>query len=188
MKNEYQISQVISDEQIVQILQLQRDNLKRSLTPESIVKEGFVTCEHDHSLLKKMNTPNPHVIALYDDSVVGYCLVMAPKWRDELEVIRMMFDKIESNLWNGTMICSDHYITMGQVCIHKDHRSKGLFKKMYHYYRERMSDQFEYCITEVAADNHRSLNAHAAVGFEKFQSYVANDGKNWELIIWDWKK
>lgn len=182
----YEITQVSSDDQIFQILKLQSENLKRSLSLESITNDGFVTCEHDFTLLKKMNEPDAHIIAQNDGVIVGYCLVMAPRWRNELDVLRMMFEKIESTKWKSKKILPTDYITMGQVCIHKDHRSKGLFKKMYNYYKKQLSDQFKYCVTEVATENLRSLNAHGAVGFQKLFSYIADDGKSWELIIWDW--
>ena len=75
---------------------------------------------------------------------------------------------------------------MGQVCIDKQHRRKGLFKKMYDHFREQLSPHYKYCITEVATSNVRSLQAHEAVGFKNLLSYKADDGKDWELIVWDW--
>ena len=188
MEDSYTITQASTDQHILDILALQRKNVKQVLTTGDIEVEGFVTCEHDFALLKKMNQPDGHIIALSDEIVVGYCLVMSPLWRDEVEVIRSMFDTIEKSSWNGQAILPEDYVVMGQVCIDKSFRRRGVFRAMYQHYKETLSGKFQYCITEVATSNHRSLNAHAAIGFENLLSYIAPDQKSWELIIWDWNK
>jgi len=184
----YTYTQVDGDSQIEEILQLQKKNLKSALDKDVIVTDGFVTCDHDLKLLKKMNTPHSHVIGVFDSKVIGYCLVMSPIWKDELEVLKSMFAMIERQSWDNKMITSSDYITMGQVCIDKEHRGKGVFRKMYDHYRHVLSPHFKYCITEVATSNHRSRDAHQAIGFEPLLSYQASDGHSWELIIWDWNK
>ncbi len=188
MKNHISITKVSSDNQLEQILALQQANLKTSLTTDEILSEGFVTCKHDFDLLKKMNQPNPHVIILDKDSVVGYCLVMSPNWRGELDVLDSMFERIEHTSFQNQNILSTDYIIVGQVCIHKDYRGKGLFRRMYQFYKGCLADQFKYCITEVEASNVRSLEAHRALGFCTLLCYQPGDGHDWELIIWDWKQ
>ena len=187
MLHEYHITQAAKDEHIHQILALQQINLARSLPQSEVESEGFVTCEHDFALLLKMNYPDGHVIAVANKRVVGYCLVMAPNWRNEVEVIRSMFEKIESADWKGRPISSKDYVVMGQVCISKEFRRKGVFRAMYQHFREVLHSKYQYCITEVATSNTRSLEAHTAVGFQNLLSYAAPDGKSWELIIWDWQ-
>ena len=182
----YKIHQVERDQQIYEILTLQSLNHKTSLSSKEIIDEGFVTCKHDFPLLKKMNYPCPHIIATFKGEVVGYCLVMSDDHRDELEVLQSMFKMIERQSIDGQLIESKDYIAMGQVCIDKQHRRKGLFKKMYDHFREQLSIHYKYCITEVATSNVRSLQAHEAVGFKNLLSYKADDGKDWELIVWDW--
>lgn len=184
--SDYKVGQVIRDDQINEILALQSINHKSSLSLEEIVKEGFVTCKHDFSLLNKMNQPKPHIITTYKDEVVGYCLVMSAEHRDELEVLKSMFQMIEKQSMHNRPIISADYIVMGQVCIDKQHRKKGLFKMMYNHFRKQLSPYYKYCMTEVATSNVRSLQAHKAVGFENLLSYKAEDGNDWELIVWDW--
>ncbi len=184
--SEYKVHQVSKDEHIHEILSLQSLNHKASLSSEEITREGFVTCEHDFALLKRMNHPCPHIIATLKDKVVGYCLVMSAEHRDELEVLQSMFTMIEKQTIDGHSIKTADYITMGQVCIDKQHRRMGLFKKMYNHFREQLSSHYKYCMTEVATSNTRSLQAHEALGFKNLLSYKADDGKDWELIVWDW--
>jgi len=52
------------------ILQLQKENLRPVLTKTEQQEEGFVTIQHDLPLLKKMNSPFPHTIAIRGDEVV----------------------------------------------------------------------------------------------------------------------
>ena len=180
-------TQVSSEDHLKQILNLQKMNLRRSISADEVRNEGFVTCEHSFDLLQKMNHPHPHIIALSDDRVVGYCLVMSPIWRKELPVLHSMFEKIEQQSWKTCSIKSEDYIAMGQVCIGQEFRKKGLFRKMYAYYKEQLSPWFRYCITEVDQANTRSLNAHDSIGFQHLHSFDGGDGHQWELIIWDWR-
>jgi len=133
-----------------------------------------------------MNEPDGHIIALREDQVVGYCLVMAPKWRDQIEVLKPMFDKIDELSIQGRPLKQVPYVVMGQVCIAKEHRRKGLFQDMYNHFRQCLTSKYEYCITEIATENHRSRGAHERVGFSDLHSYVAQDGRSWEVVVWDW--
>ena len=55
---------------------------------------------------------------------------------------------------------------MGQICIAKNYRKQGIFRGLYHFYKAELQYQFNYLITEVAAINPRSMQAHEAVGFK----------------------
>ena len=59
-------------EELLQILSLQRMNLKSSISAEEMNQEGFVTVEHDLDLLKRMNNACPHIIAKEDEKIVAY--------------------------------------------------------------------------------------------------------------------
>ena len=75
---------------------------------------------------------------------------------------------------------------MGQICIAKEQRKKGIFKGLYNYYKTELQEQFSVVVTEVATLNQRSFQAHQAVGFELKECYQDN-GAEWDLIYWDWK-
>jgi len=177
-----------SEDLLPQIKSLQLKNLKASLTPEEVETEGFVTCDHTIPLLTKMNQPDGHIVTVYKGQVVGYCLVMSPVWREALDVLKPMFEKIDSLSYQGRQLSQSKYVTMGQVCIARAHRKKGLFKRMYNHFRDCLSPSYEYCITEIATENMRSRTAHEYVGFEDLHSYEAAGGLHWKLVIWDWTK
>jgi len=58
------------------ILKLQKQNLRHLIAEDVKQKEGFVTLQHDFSILKKMNDSCAHCIAKNDGKVVAYALSM----------------------------------------------------------------------------------------------------------------
>ena len=61
-----------TNEELQEILELQKQNLRHLITEEQKQKEGFVTLQHDFEILKKMNDACAHCIAKQDQKVVGY--------------------------------------------------------------------------------------------------------------------
>ena len=163
--------------ELEQILDLQQRNLPKNISAEESTKEGFVTVEHTLDLLKSMNEVCGHIIAVDDDQVVGYALCMHPKFANDIEVLRPMFQEIDKAI-EGQV----NYMAMGQICVAKSHRGQGLFRKLYHTMKEKLPEGFDTIITEVDGKNKRSLAAHTAIGFQELKSYHALD-KQWVIII-----
>lgn len=164
-------------DELKQILDLQRQNLPSRLSQEDKKKEGFVTVEHSFDMLERMNQVCPHIIAKHDEKVIGYALCMHPKFSDDIEVLRPMFLQIDMALPDKTT-----YMAMGQICIDKDYRKMGVFRKLYETMKNYVRPEFNCIVTEVDAKNTRSLEAHYAVGFENLKTYSSND-QEWKLII-----
>ncbi|WP_299435219.1 GNAT family N-acetyltransferase [uncultured Aquimarina sp.] len=172
---------VTSHKELEQILLLQQKNLAASISESEKEKEGFVTVEHDFDLLMSMNNQEPHIIAKDQDIVIGYTLCMTSDFGNDIPVLKPMFRQIESSLDQDKM-----YIVMGQVCIDKDYRGQGIFRGLYRKMKLELQGKYDLLITEVAANNVRSLNAHYAIGFKTLVIYEA-DQIAWHLIYWDWK-
>lgn len=179
------ITTASTDQHLHQILALQKINLPKALSEEERKQEGFVTVDHDFDTLKKMNSPYPHVIAFADEAVVAYALVMLRSMEQEVEILQPMFEKINQINYNSIPLQDSKYFVMGQVCVAKEHRSTGVFYKMYDYMKEVMKQDFEYVITEVSDHNTRSLKAHSKQGFKTILRYTAPDGHPWQIILWD---
>ncbi|NNC82919.1 MAG: GNAT family N-acetyltransferase [Flavobacteriales bacterium] len=169
------------------ILDLQRRNLKASLSSQQVRSDGFVTVEHEPELLGRMNDPYPHIIAKEEEEVVGYALVMEERWRHEIEVLLPMFEEIDRQSWKGRSLMEWDYFIMGQVCVEDAYRGKGVFRKLFEGLKAQMEPHFDCCITEIALSNQRSLHAHLAVGFEEFHRYPASDGDEWILVVQDYR-
>lgn len=168
-------------EELKQIQVLQLENSVLNLALEEKLQEGFVTAQHSVELLKKMNTACAHIIAKDNEKVIGFALVMLPSFRNELEVLIPMFDRIDA-----LIPVDKSFVVMGQICIAKTHRKQGIFRQLYHFYRAELQSEFDYLITEVDSINLRSMQAHEVIGFKTIESYV-EAGVTWNIILWDWK-
>jgi len=165
------------DKELNEILCLQQQNLPKNLSEKEIKQEGFLTVEHDFELLKKMNDVCSHTIAISENKVVAYALSMHPNFTAEIEVLKPMFEEIDS-----VISTSADYIIMGQICIAKAFRKKGVFRGLYEHMKHFLSSDFQKIITEVDTKNQRSMDAHKAIGFKELKRYKA-DGKEWSLVV-----
>lgn len=171
---------VASIAELEKILALQRKNLARNVDPVEAASQGFVTVEHTLDILARMHALAPSLVAFDDDdTLAGYALVMPVECRTLLPILAPMFSRLENR---GE---KDYYI-MGQICVAKEHRGKGVFDALYAAHRAHLEDRFAACITEVATRNGRSMRAHARVGFEEIERYRdATD--EWSLLRWRWR-
>jgi ribosomal protein S18 acetylase RimI-like enzyme len=176
-----------SDHDLYGILKLQRENLATEISREEALEHGFVTVEHNFALLKRMNSPYPHIIAKDGEEVIGYTLVMSRDLRDEIPVLAPMFEQIDNIIFNAKMLKDTRYIVMGQVCIAKRYRGQGVFGGLYEEMAKRMAVDFDYILTEVSQRNQRSLRAHQKVEFETIREYHADDGEVWVIVLWGMK-
>jgi len=165
-----------TDEELNQILKLQKQNLPNILSLSEKEIEGFVTVDHTFEILNQMNDYCPHIIAKHEDKVVGYALCMHPKFANEIDILKPMFlrlDRISSK--------DSNYMVMGQICIDKNFRKTGIFRGLYSFMRKELQNKFDAIITEVDAENIRSLNAHKAVGFSTIIEYKDNK-RHWNIL------
>ena len=128
-----------------------------------------------------MNDKEAHIIAKSEGNVVGYTLSMHPYFKQEIEILKPMFNKID-----GVLDSEISYLIMGQVCVDKGYRKQGIFRGLYQTMANKLNQKYDLLITEVAANNQRSLQAHYAIGFTDLLVYNA-DGFTWHLLQWDWK-
>jgi len=168
--------QADATEELRQILVLQQENLPKNIEKASMGKEGFVTVEHSFELLKKMNEAFPHTLAKDNGKVVGYALSMHPKFGSEIAILKSMFDEIKKKE------IRENFMAMGQICIAKSHRRKGIFRGLYEHMVRFTKPEFSVIITEVDVRNERSLKAHETIGFRECSRY-SSDGRVWSLLL-----
>ncbi len=170
---------VQSKKELKQILVLQKSNLWANLTAQERLKEGFVTVSHTLEILQRMNNACAHIIAKNGDLVVGYALCMHPKFAHEIELLIPMFNEID-----GVIPMGEKYVAMGQICIDKKYRGSGIFRKLYETMKQAIQPEFNSIVTEVDAQNTRSLQAHYSIGFNDLKVYESG-GQEWCLIRWE---
>lgn len=167
-----------SSQEIQEIIQLQKDNLFENVSVKERRSQGFVTVKHSFGQLFHWHQNKPHTIAVADGKVVGYAISMLSEYQKEVSVLIPMFAKIDEHIKPDIK-----YIVMGQICIHKDYRGKGVFRGLYQKMQEVCTD-YDWIITEVDETNERSIRAHKVVGFKELISYESQN-QRWSLIYLD---
>jgi len=173
-----------TDEDIKAILVLQKANLKENISKEEAEQQGFVTCKHTFEILKLMNHPHPHIIAKHHEELIGYALVMLKTHSDRVNEIVSMFNQINKLSWNGKMLKDENYVIMGQICIAKNYRGKGVFSGLYETMFAALQPHFSCLLTDIATSNKRSVKAHKKVGFKSILTFK-DDLQEWVLVLKD---
>ncbi len=175
-----------TDQEILQLLDLQQLNLMNNISEDVANDQGFVTVIHNFDLLSRMNQSIPQIIAKDGDELVGYALVMPESFRFDIPVLTAMFEMLDKLEYKDKLIKDIKYYAMGQICVAEGYRGKGIFDRLYAKHKAELSDRFELCITEVAKRNLRSLAAHKRVGFEIIHEYFDTTYPElWEVVAWD---
>lgn len=177
-----------SNQDLLGILTLQKKNLAGQLDAAEIRSQGFVTVDHSYEQLEKLNAIEQHIIARDGDKVIGYILAMTSCSRHDIPVLVPMFEQFDSIGYKGKKIIDFRYMVVGQVCVDKAYRGRGVFDNCYSKYREQFSPDYDFAITEIALSNQRSLHAHFRVGFRELHRYTGPDQTEWIIVIWEWNE
>jgi hypothetical protein len=143
--------------------------------------------EYSLEFLEEMHALSPSIIAKDGDIVVGYALVAMAGIRDKHELVADLFNTADKLLYDGRLIKDCPYVVVGQLCVGKGYRGLGLVDRMYQRFREELQGQFDYCITDVAQANPRSLKAHMRTGYKVIET-LDYGGIGWDIVLWDWRK
>lgn len=169
------------------ILALQKANLAGSLSAEEISSQGFVTVVHSLADLRRLNETAPHIIAKDGSSVVAYLLAMTAAAKNDIPVLKPMFQLFDSVAFKGSPVSAYRYMVVGQVCVDKRYRGQGVLDQCYAAYKNIFSPEYAFAVTEIATRNTRSAAAHRRIGFTERHRYTAPDGEEWSVVAWDWR-
>lgn len=180
-----EVTRVSSPNEIIGIRDLQALNLKQNITAQEAIEQGFLTAAYTIEYLQEMNTVFPSVIAKDGDKVIGYALVTTKDIRKGHDLIEGLFDAIDACEYNGKLLRDVNYVVVGQLCIAKEFRGQDLVQKLYGHFRDCLSSEFTYLVTDVAKANVRSLKAHKKRGFQVINE-LTYGGFGWDIVLWDW--
>ena len=176
---------VSSGDELKQILQLQKENLRLHITEAEMKSQGFVTIHHDLNALRLMHELAPSVIIRDQNSVVAYALTMLRECRQLTPDLEPMFALLDQLSWNNKSLNDYRFYVMGQVCIAKNYRGQGLFDELFRHHKKIYQSRFELFITEIATRNVRSMRAHERVGFKTIHVH-RDELDEWAVVGWDW--
>lgn len=161
------------------ILRLHETNLRKNISLEEQDLEGFVSAEYDMRQLQLMNTMCPSIVAKVGERVIGYALVVTKEFYGHNPLLDDLMNSIDE-------LVSMKYVIVGQLCVEKSYRGKGIVPLMYNFFRDELSGEFDCCVTDVNERNPRSLKAHIKSGFEIIET-KQYDGCQWHIVLWDWR-
>jgi hypothetical protein len=183
------ITTVQSEADVQGILRLQQANLRRNVPADVQADQGFVTVEHDPAVLTRMNQAAPSVIAKDGDTIVGYALTMLPEFSTDIPELLPLFELIDTLTYHEKPLRKYHWYVMGQVCVAEGYRGQQIFDRMFKHHHEVYGDRYQLLITDISANNTRSLRAHARVGFETLHEFHdPTIGETWVIVVWDWTR
>jgi ribosomal protein S18 acetylase RimI-like enzyme len=186
MKTAYDI--VRNDAQILEILALQKLNLKTNISNETQLEQGFLTVNHSRETLEIMTNTIAQIIALAQNKIVGYALSMSPSLEKAVPELQAMFELFNQINYKGKAISDYNYYAMGQICVDEQARGQGVFDGLYKKHAELFAQKYDFIITEVSIKNTRSMRAHERVGFQKIHEYYdTSNNDTWAVVLWDWQ-
>ena len=173
-------------DELRQIKDIQKRHQKESIAPELRETTGFVTAEYEISLLEKMHSLLPSVIAKEGDKVIGYTLVTDRRIIGCHDLLDDLFTQINKLSFNNHPLKYTNYTVVGQLCVDGDYGRRGIAQGLYKKYRSTYSGSFDYCITDVDCNNPRSLRTHLRTGFQTIHK-IEYGNAEWDIVLWDWK-
>ena len=179
-------TEVTTDDELIQVNALNRQNLKSNLSKQELEEQGFVTWLYSVHLLQQLQTIAPAIVVIDDGKVVGYALVTPVEAGNFHPDLQTMINNLGTINYKGKPLSSYTYYIMGQVCIDKDYRGKRVFNMLFQKHKELYRNKYELLVTEISTKNYRSQKAHEKVGFTTIYTY-SDALDEWNVVVWDWK-
>ncbi|MGI8600534.1 MAG: GNAT family N-acetyltransferase [Chitinophagaceae bacterium] len=177
---------VSTKDEIQQIHALNQKNLIQNLSPSIQKEQGFVSWLYSIELLEKMHHLAPSVIIKDGDILAGYALTTLIESAEFHPDLQIVFQNLQKLQLNNQPIFNYRFYCMGQICIAKEYRGKGLVNMLYQKHKEIYHKEYDFILTDIATRNSRSMKSHQKIGFKTIHSYVDNMDE-WDVVIWDWK-
>ena len=177
---------VSTEDELAQIHQLNQLNLKQNLSTKEKEDEGFVSWLYSMDLLKKMHQQAPSIIVKDEDKVIGYALATLKEASEFHPDLLTMITNLQPLYYKDKPLFTYSFYCMGQICIDKNYRGKGVFNSLYQHHKKIYQNQFDLLVTEISTNNPRSQKAHEKVGFKTIHSY-RDDMDEWNVVVWNWE-
>jgi L-amino acid N-acyltransferase YncA len=169
----------MSDSDISQIMDIQSANERKQLTP-SQQKNGYLSIAFSEAEFKDFNDNLCVVVAKDQDEVIGYCCVSSAAFNAQFPILDQIVGGISSYAIPETqdMPTEEKSCVYGPVCIAPSHRGKGVLEKLSAFGLEIAKERgYAYCLSFIAADNARSLQAHMKLSFHKVGTVSHNNNE-----------
>lgn len=172
---------------LVDISKLQQENLGRNLSDSEKQQDGFVSVETPIELLEEIINQEGITVARINGKVVGYLMPLSLAHAKEIKLLDPFIARFDDLKFEGKLLNQYRYCVLGQVCIDKNYRGKGILEKLYQELKTRLSNKYDLGISEIGANNPRSLDAHLnKIGLKINEQYSA-EGRDWYIVTLDFR-
>ena len=130
-------------EDLNDIIRLQQINLAKNISTEEKEKNGFVSVETEFDLLKEIADEEGITLAKDKDKVIGYLMPMTVKHGEKISLLKPFIERFENITFEGKPLHEYKYCILGQVCIDKEYRGKGVLEKLYQELENRLANKYD---------------------------------------------
>lgn len=176
---------VTTQEELQQILDLQKKYLAGTNNSAEEKDQGFVTVHHTLQKLIQMHALAPSIIVKDEEAVIAYALVMLAGAVDLIPELQSMFQLFSQLSYKNQPLAQYRYYVMGQICIDKSYRGQGVFEMLYTKHKELMQGNYDFVVTEIATRNTRSIRTHERIGFQLLHRFT-DSKEEWDVVLWNW--
>ncbi len=170
------------------ILELQRVNLAENVSEEKKKTRGFVSVRCTPELLNKIILQEKITVATVGEKLAGYLMPMTVEHAATIPLLDPFLEKVRILQFEGKQIHEYRYCIIGQVCVDEEFSGKGIAGKLYAELKTRLASQYDLGISEVGSNNPNSLHVHLdKIGLQDVETYSA-DGRDWHIVILDFRK
>lgn len=141
------------------ILALQELYLVDNLSPEE-KQAGFVTTRFTIDQLKSIIDQKGLFIAVDKEQIIAYIFAADWDYYCQWPIFRHMITYFPDLQFNNFAINTTDSFQYGPICIHADHRGKGLIVPLFEFMRTEMVIRFPLALTFINKSNIPSLRAH----------------------------
>jgi len=176
-----------SDAELEAVARLQQENLGRNVSEDDKATQGFVSVETPMELLKKISDEEGITVARVDGKVAGYIMPITVEHGKHIPLLEPFIARFKNIQVDGRPLAAYRHCIIGQICIDAQYRGQGIFEQLYQELGARLAQRYDVAITEVGANNPRSLHAHTKkAGLKVIEQYTAN-GQDWYVLLLDFR-
>ncbi|SEA85156.1 GNAT family N-acetyltransferase [Pedobacter hartonius] len=177
---------VSEDEELVQIAALSLENSPSMVPDELKEKEGYVTWNYPIEDLRVLHQISPSIIVKDGDKVVAYVVILLQESEEVYKPLKDLLDLLRSITYQGKSVFDYKIYMLGQDCVHRDYRGKGVIKLLFDFQKEHFASRFELGLSAISVHNPLSQKVHERLGAQTI--YVLPvESDTWNIVAWDWR-
>ncbi|AZD84283.1 hypothetical protein C4K14_1442 [Pseudomonas chlororaphis subsp. aureofaciens] len=157
------------------ILALQEASLLENMSAEEARVHGFLRTRLSRENIGYLIDKNWLFVGKLEDQVISY--IMGGDWAffQQWEIFEVMCSRLSGKEVGGLSLSLLNTYQYGPVCISREHRGVGVFRRLLFSLFRQFSRDYRVAITFINSENTRSLAAHRREGMEVIDQFKIDD-------------